>query len=91
MLRGRTLYLLLAAAVAVATSLACAPVDADAPAADEPSGAESLLAGLGEGYTSLWGAGGASLENALIIVSYVAIGLGFLGATLAGGLYQASF
>lgn len=45
-----------------------------------PSGTERLFADLGAGYTSLWGAGGASLENALIIVSYLAIGLGFLGS-----------
>lgn len=35
---------------------------------------------LGNGFTSLWGAGGANLENALIIVGYLAIGLGFLGS-----------
>jgi sodium/proline symporter len=45
-----------------------------------PSGTELAFASLGEGYTSLWGAGGASLDNALIIFSYVAIGLGFLGS-----------
>ncbi len=45
-----------------------------------PSGTELLFASLGEGYTSLWGAGGASLGNALIIFSYLAIGLGFLGS-----------
>jgi len=45
-----------------------------------PSGTELAFASLGEGYTSLWGAGGASLENALIIFSYLAIGLGFLGS-----------
>ncbi|MBW2231592.1 MAG: sodium/proline symporter [Deltaproteobacteria bacterium] len=42
-----------------------------------------LAAGLGslaEGYTSLWGAGGPSLSNGLIIVSYLAIGLGFMGS-----------
>ncbi|MBW2420020.1 MAG: sodium/proline symporter [Deltaproteobacteria bacterium] len=47
---------------------------------DPPSGAKLAFASLGEGYTSLWGAGGASLENALIIFSYLAIGLGFLGS-----------
>jgi sodium/proline symporter len=45
-----------------------------------PSGTGLAFVGLGEGYTSLWGAGGASLENALIIFSYLAIGLGFLGS-----------
>lgn len=38
------------------------------------------LAGMGEGLLSLWGPGGASLSNVLIIVSYLAIGLGFLGS-----------
>jgi len=32
------------------------------------------------GLTSLWGPGGASIENALVIVGYLAIGLGFLGS-----------
>jgi sodium/proline symporter len=45
-----------------------------------PSGTELAFASLGEGYTSLWGAGGASFGNALIISSYLAIGLGFLGS-----------
>jgi sodium/proline symporter len=45
-----------------------------------PSGTELAFASLGEGYTSLWGAGGASFGNALIIFSYLAIGLGFLGS-----------
>ena len=30
--------------------------------------------------TSLWGPGGASIENAFITVGYLAIGLGFLGS-----------
>jgi sodium/proline symporter len=47
---------------------------------DPPSGADRVFADLGKGYTSLWGAGGASLDNALIIFSYLAIGLGFLGS-----------
>jgi sodium/proline symporter len=38
------------------------------------------LSSLGSEALSLWGAGGPSLSNALIIVSYVAIGLGFLGS-----------
>jgi sodium/proline symporter len=45
-----------------------------------PSGAELAFVGLGEGYTSLWGAGGSSFGNVLIIFSYLAIGLGFLGS-----------
>jgi len=45
-----------------------------------PSGVELAFAELGDGFTSLWGAGGASLENGLIIFSYLAIGLGFLGS-----------
>ncbi len=45
-----------------------------------PSGTELAFASLGEGYTSLWGAGGASFGNALVIFSYLAIGLGFLGS-----------
>ncbi len=46
----------------------------------ETAGTEVAFSALGEGYTSLWGAGGASLTNALIIFSYLAIGLGFLGS-----------
>ncbi len=38
------------------------------------------FAALGEGYTSLWGAGGPGVGNALVISSYLAIGLGFLGS-----------
>jgi sodium/proline symporter len=53
-----------------------------------PIGAAALLwdqPGLGlstlpAGHLSLWGAGGASLGNALVIVGYLAIGLGFLGS-----------
>jgi sodium/proline symporter len=47
-----------------------------------PAG-ESVWSGLEQrqtGLTSLWGPGGPSLENVLIIVSYLAIGLGFLGS-----------
>lgn len=43
-------------------------------------GAEAGLSGLGDGYTSLWGAGGPGLANALVIVGYLGIGLGFLGS-----------
>lgn len=32
------------------------------------------------GFTSLWGPGGAGVTNLLVIVSYIAIGLGFLGS-----------
>jgi sodium/proline symporter len=47
------------------------------------SGEQELLGGmadLADGYTSLWGAGGPSLSNLLIIVGYLAIGLGFMGS-----------
>lgn len=47
-----------------------------------PAG-ESIWSGLEQrqtGLTSIWGPGGPSLENVLIIVSYLAIGLGFLGS-----------
>jgi sodium/proline symporter len=45
------------------------------------SGAAAVpLASLGEGFTSLWGSGGPSLENALVIVSYLGIGLGYMGS-----------
>lgn len=42
--------------------------------------ADWALSSLGSDYLSFWGAGGPILSNALIIVSYVAIGLGFLGS-----------
>lgn len=38
------------------------------------------LEAMQSGLTSLWGPGGATLENAFIIVGYLAIGLGFLGS-----------
>jgi sodium/proline symporter len=38
------------------------------------------LSALGPEQLSLWGPGGASLSNVLIITSYLAIGLGFLGS-----------
>jgi sodium/proline symporter len=44
------------------------------------SGSSLAFSDLGEGYTSLWGVGGPSLSNGLIIFSYAAIGLGFLGS-----------
>jgi sodium/proline symporter len=50
--------------------------------ASVPEG-QSVWTGLEQmqsGLTSLWGPGGATLENALIIVAYLAIGLGFLGS-----------
>ncbi len=43
-------------------------------------GAGASLAALGDDYLSLWGEGGASLTNVLIIIGYLAIGLGFLGS-----------
>jgi sodium/proline symporter len=45
-----------------------------------PAGTEVAFAALGDGFTSLWGPGGASFGNALVIGSYLAIGLGFLGS-----------
>jgi sodium/proline symporter len=54
------------------------PVAAWLMLADQPS--EVGLNGLAAGYLSLWGEGGASLTNGLIVVSYLAIGLGFLGS-----------
>jgi len=44
------------------------------------SGADAGLSAMSSGYLSLWGEGGAGIDNALIIVSYLAIGLGFLGS-----------
>ncbi|MCH8245928.1 MAG: sodium/proline symporter [Bacteroidetes bacterium] len=44
---------------------------------------QSLLEGLRSidpGLVNLWGLGGFSLENVLLIVSYAAIGIGFLGS-----------
>ena len=43
-------------------------------------GAGASLAALGDDYLSLWGEGGATLTNFLIIIGYLAIGLGFLGS-----------
>jgi len=40
----------------------------------------SQLETMQSGITSLWGPGGASVENTFIIVGYLAIGLGFLGS-----------
>jgi sodium/proline symporter len=45
-----------------------------------PAGTQLSFAALGDGFTSLWGPGGPSLGNALVIFSYLAIGLGFLGS-----------
>ena len=47
-----------------------------------PPGTDLLgeLAAMEDGLMSLWGPGGGSLSNAFIIVSYLAIGLGFLGS-----------
>ncbi len=38
------------------------------------------FASLGTGFVSMWGPAGPSLESLLVIVSYLAIGLGFLGS-----------
>ena len=43
-------------------------------------GVGASLAALGPDFLSLWGEGGASLTNFLIIIGYLAIGLGFLGS-----------
>jgi sodium/proline symporter len=59
--------------------LAALPLAAWLLLAPQP-GVEGGLAALGGEFVSLWGAGGASLGNALIIVSYLGIGLGFLGS-----------
>jgi sodium/proline symporter len=59
--------------------LSALPVAAWLLLAPQP-GAEGGLSALGDEFVSLWGAGGASLANALIIVSYLGIGLGFLGS-----------
>jgi sodium/proline symporter len=53
------------------------PIAAMGLLADQPAFG---LAALASDHLSLWGEGGASLSNVLIIVSYVAIGLGFLGS-----------
>ena len=46
-----------------------------------PAAGPSLaFAALAPGFTSLWGPGGASLGSVLVISSYLAIGLGFLGS-----------
>jgi len=63
--------------VLMLVGLALLPLAAGAMLADQPG---SWLAALPVGHASLWGAGGASLSNALIIVGYLAIGLGFLGS-----------
>ena len=59
--------------------LCALPIAAAFALADEPAIVGGLSA-LAEGFTSLWGAGGPSVSNALIIVGYVAIGLGFMGS-----------
>jgi sodium/proline symporter len=47
-----------------------------------PAGSNVLteLGALDPGMTNIWGSGGLTLENGLLIVSYAAIGLGFLGS-----------
>jgi sodium/proline symporter len=54
------------------------PVAAWLMLADRPAVAET--GAIAAGFYSLWGEGGASLPNALIIIGYLAIGLGFLGS-----------
>jgi sodium/proline symporter len=44
------------------------------------AGVWASLAAQGSDFLSLWGEGGASLANVLIIIGYLAIGLGFLGS-----------
>ena len=63
--------------VLMLVGLAVLPLAAGVMLADQPG---SWLSALPIGHASLWGDGGASLSNALIIVSYLAIGLGFLGS-----------
>ncbi len=46
----------------------------------DQGGAAASLAALGDDYMSLWGPGGATATNFLIIIGYLAIGLGFLGS-----------
>jgi sodium/proline symporter len=65
--------------ILMAVGLALLPVAAWLVLAP-PAGTQVAFAALGDGFTSLWGPGGASLGNALVIFSYLAIGLGFLGS-----------
>jgi SSS family transporter len=46
----------------------------------QESTTEAGLSSLGPDFLSFWGAGGASGANLLTLVSYLAIGLGFLGS-----------
>ncbi len=47
-----------------------------------PAGSNVLaeLGAMDPGLTNIWGQGGLTLENGLLLVSYLAIGLGFLGS-----------
>jgi sodium/proline symporter len=63
--------------VLMLVGLVLLPLAAGALLLDQPG---SWLSSLPAEHASLWGAGGASLSNVLIIVSYLAIGLGFLGS-----------
>jgi sodium/proline symporter len=63
--------------VLMLVGLVALPIGAAALLADQPGFG---LAALPTEHLRLWGEGGASLGNALIIVSYLAIGLGFLGS-----------
>lgn len=38
------------------------------------------MAGVAPGFDSFWGAGGANLTNLLVIISYLGIGIGFMGS-----------
>ncbi|HIE99875.1 MAG: hypothetical protein ABGZ23_03470 [Fuerstiella sp.] len=55
------------------------PVAAYLSMSDSPD-VRGRLESMQTGLTSLWGPGGASLENVFIIVGYMSIGLGFLGS-----------
>jgi len=63
--------------VIMLVGLTALPIAAATALADQPGWGLSALA---PEQLSLWGPGGASLSNVLVIISYVAIGLGFLGS-----------
>ena len=63
--------------VLMLVGLTALPLAAATVLADQPGWG---LGALGADQLSLWGPGGPSLSNALIITGYVAIGLGFLGS-----------
>ena len=45
-----------------------------------PEGAWAALHAIDPGLTSIWGAGGFTVQNLCIILSYLTVGLGFLGS-----------